>query len=220
MGCWSESCGVSGMEIPDNARCYMLTLVPDKYDKHTYRMGIPPVLGTYDDYGGLDLLENCPALNLKIGDNWRPEREDKFMIDAQVFDFLSTLEPDFTYGDRPKTVGEAAERWMADAHKQIKEYREADGVSKLTKSFALSDMFGSVTERPLAGIIDFESITDEFVTLYGRCLVLWRGMSELRKTLAPTCVWGPQHGGAQALIPFYEFVLKQAKARRKKYEEE
>lgn len=230
MGCWSESCAVSGVEISCGSKMYAMTW-EKVYDG--YMISIPPVAGTYDDYGGIDLTEDLPEFGLKKGDNWRPvddKRGKHMFIDAAVFDFLASIEPEFTYGDRPKTLGEV---WSKHREKLIKllelwiTIRDSDSgetdkaISRLRSRdhevFGYSDEFMKNAEAAFQDAIDaggtIESLTP-LIEAYGRSLIVFRAFSELRKKPTFGTATGPQHGGEQALIPFYAFVLNLARKRR------
>lgn len=231
MGCWSESCAVSGVEIRNGAQIYAMTWQQIYGDE--YMISVPPVVGTYDDYGGIDLTEDLPEFGFKKGENWRlaeDERGEHMLVDAAVFDFLSSLEPEFTYGDRPKTIGEMWERHRAELVTVLEQWiaiRDGDGdemkkaVSMLRSEgrtvFGYSDgvMKGApiVFQEAVEAGGSIESLTP-LIEAYGRAMVICRAMIELRKKPTFGTSNGPQHGGEQALIPFYTFTLMLARKRR------
>jgi hypothetical protein len=232
MGCWSESCGISGIEIPMNNRIYAL-MMEKSYGG--YVVSVPPILGTYDDYGGIDLTEDMPAFDLKAGENWRPVEDQRglhMFIDADVFDHLKELEPEFTYGDRPKTLGEAWQHhseevvkvltmWIkirdSDKDPRDKAYDLLKVGSKVGRVFGYDDgtlkNVQSLFQDAITNGASLESLAPLLVA-YSRAYILMRAFVELRKNPAPGSINAPQHSGEQALIPFYNFVYHLARKRR------
>lgn len=232
MGCWSESCAISGMEIPDGARIYIALVGSSRYGDGLDLI-VPPVLGNYDDYGGLDLLEGFELLGLKKGENWRP-RDDRrgrpVYMDADVYEFMAGMEPEFTY-NRPKTIGGMIDKTEAELREAIKGLRSVErfeegyfkAIQPLEKIISHSrDAFGDA--RQILEEILFKKkgesrdeakvdlLIEEFITMFRRATIYNMGQIELRKTFVPE-VRGPQHGGVQALIPFYGYVLTLARKR-------
>jgi len=99
MGCWSESCAVTGMEIRYDNRVYVAMVNSEGYNSQQIIV-IPPVLGIYD-YGGIELLENNTEFGLVKGDAWQPreiEGSDPIYIDAVILeDVLPTISKEFPY---------------------------------------------------------------------------------------------------------------------------
>mgnify|MGYP000026455675 CR=1 FL=1 len=77
MGCWSESCALSGLEISDGTDAYAVILKPNKYERSKYDICVPPIKGTYDDYGGLVLLESNEQYNLVKGETFTLVDDDR-----------------------------------------------------------------------------------------------------------------------------------------------
>jgi hypothetical protein len=224
MGCWSESCGVSGMEIPSGNQCYLATIAPSKYGEVDWCFVTPPVKGTYDDYGGIDLLEDVPYLNLKKGDNYSPEDAQKYFIDAQVFEMLGTLKPEYSY-DGSQTLAEATSKYIKAIENWENERKslENEVVNNEYAKFRLE-----MHEQKLYNVLgsgsnslfqNAEKLIKEhginFLAFYERSYLLGYAIRELRKRFVPSSGNSPQHGGEQALIPFYSFVLKEAKKRKR-----
>ncbi|MBO6507365.1 MAG: hypothetical protein JJ979_02580 [Roseibium sp.] len=57
MGCWSESCALSGMELDDGRDIYLATMEPADFSSEVTVI-VPPTRGVYDDYGGITLSED------------------------------------------------------------------------------------------------------------------------------------------------------------------
>jgi hypothetical protein len=75
LGCWSETCGLTNLNIDvcNEVVCWIF-----RYSPHDHNNGVPltlPFFGTYDDYGGLEeinnsdcaiiLAQSTPAIDLK-----------------------------------------------------------------------------------------------------------------------------------------------------------
>lgn len=140
MGCWSEACALSGIEITDGLEVYVALVVPsDGYNNSgQWDLSMPPIKGKYDDYGGLDLLEDTPY-GPKNGENWRPENEIQgakpkdglpIYIDAELFESLENLPREFPYFGTHingkyemikgvKTIGQARDLFLKDVRAAI-----------------------------------------------------------------------------------------------------
>lgn len=210
MGCWSESCGLSGLEIRNGDDIYLATLKPSKYYPQSYDFVMPPLKGTYDDYGGIDLTEDYPfgPFNLKIGDNYSPgllDARDGYIVAASVFEFLPSLELEFSYGDRPKTVGEANQRLQKRLEKYFstsideRNYFGSDGLYNLISGGEGADFL-----NPLLLLEEYGAV---FIPFFCRARMLRHAAAELRKSIYPSSCNAPQHNGEQALIPFYKHIL-------------
>ena len=127
MGCWSESCAISGLEIGDGCESLVMVLSPAedrKYPEHgtfsRYIALTPPVWGKYTDYGDIDTDEtDCDP---KFFTEWleRERRgldpdEDSHMsymamfwwVRKDVWDYCDNIPHEFSYGDNPNTIGES-----------------------------------------------------------------------------------------------------------------
>lgn len=124
MGCWSENCALSGLEIRSGDEIYYAIMTPSKsYGDHMVANFIaPPLRGVYDYYGGCTLSEPYKPMKLKKGDTLvsgcSGDAENlRFIINAQVFDSLESITPDFAYDYATKksfkTIGEALDNTMA-----------------------------------------------------------------------------------------------------------
>lgn len=120
MGSWSIYCGVSKIAITAGQSCVLLPLKENKHFQgyHTHLPATFPIFGEYDDYGGLENIENdentklieshfgvkikdfahyftrgvhCPDETKKsLRDNEEMEDWEFMFIDRKVYDFMST----------------------------------------------------------------------------------------------------------------------------------
>lgn len=117
MGSWSESCGLSGIEIGEGEYAYVAFLGAPKYKdtfgaESLFEMRTPLLRGTYNDYGYLHveddegviaLFNHLSGLSLKNGDDFEDRDDhaveglDRYWIRADVFDSLANLKPEFPY---------------------------------------------------------------------------------------------------------------------------
>jgi hypothetical protein len=239
MGCWSESCAVSGLEIPHNAKIYVAMVGESRYGRDV-EVNVPPVAGTYDDYGGLDLTETLTSLDLKTGENWAPRDDKRGMpvyIDAEVFDFLPSIELEFSYKG-PKTIGESLEvnvtklRDIIARLRPLTPYKDEayyKTISELDRVIGYhTEAFADAKDK-LSRILfkkddtrtteEIDAQIEEFITLYSRAFIFNRAQHELRKRFVPE-VKGPQHAGSDALIAFYRTVYTLIRQRREAQVEE
>lgn len=217
MGCWSESCALSGLEIMlGESGVYVAMLKPSKYGDGM-EISIPPVKGKYDDYGGIDLEEDCPLLELVTGENWRP-REDEFLkfgrpvyINGAVFESLPQLKKEMNW--RGATIAEGYQHHKDELEKQVKENMELlsefmdDPAVTAYRDLKMSMLFGSANSVwPLARTL-YKAGEDNsyFYKMHERAYVLQLAQHELRKLVVPG-VGGPQHSGEVALRQFYTTV--------------
>lgn len=214
MGCWSENCALSGLEI----LCYPCRVsVLDESGKHLF----PYMLGEYDSYGRVDLLEDYPEFGLKNGDSFSPIEYGKpIYIDEEVFQFVGSLEPEFSMSGE-KTINK-------DTDNIFDEYQEAKMSLKIANTLLSQNIPDDLRET-----IEFRKLgipfMDDYVsgppskwTNLDHCknvFKLYRSFGELRKSFNGRFNT-PQHGGLQALIPFYEKILEIAKNRKSQDEEE
>lgn len=143
MGSWSESCGLSGMEINYEDEVYYATLkqvAPNRMGRSygvLWEFDLLPVRGKYNDGGGIELLEayNFGGYKLKKGDEY-PTPDDvvgdnkprleiharTYMIRADVYDLLLDLPSSQTWKDSD-TIGakvrHACEK-IANAYSEMK----------------------------------------------------------------------------------------------------
>lgn len=68
MGCFNSACSLSHLDVKSGDKCYFLILKPNKYQNNTegsthcytddrYKLFCFPIIGEYDDYGGLEEIE-------------------------------------------------------------------------------------------------------------------------------------------------------------------
>lgn len=233
MGCWSESCAVSGLEIPHNAKIYVALVAESRYG-NDLELTVPPIAGTYDDYGGLDLTETFTSLGLKEGENWEV-REDKrgapVYIDAEVFDYLLNIEKEFAYKG-PKTIGGSLDELVTTLREKIEAMRGLERYSdpewfkihsELDRYLGHNSTAMEGAREKLDRILykkddgrteeEVNAQIEEFILLFRRSYVFNVAQRELRKRFVPK-VKGPQHGGGEALLGFYREVYRIIRARK------
>lgn len=118
MGSWSESCGVSGLEISEQDDAYVCLLVPNSHQAFgaadLWKPATTFIRGSYDDYGilrvsddpsvikvfneqsGLTLI-NDDGFDRDILENCTVKGAERFWIHSGVFDFLPDIKQDFGY---------------------------------------------------------------------------------------------------------------------------
>lgn len=129
MGCWSESCAISGLEIGAYDEAVVMVLAPAKDDGYghgafcRFSPITPPTFGKYSDYGDIEGPEDNPEqLDSKFFTDWLekgrrvydPSTDDhmKYMANLwwcrkDVWDYCDNLPREFSYGDdNPDTIGE------------------------------------------------------------------------------------------------------------------
>lgn len=118
MGSWSETCGLSGMEIGCGERAYVCLVRATEYNLYgAVDLYVPQttfIRGTYDDYGHL-MIDDDPGvlavfnaqanMSLKLGDHFSPDAiensdMERVWIHEKAMDFLSTITPEFPYYGR------------------------------------------------------------------------------------------------------------------------
>lgn len=87
MGSWSVSCGISNISITHKQECYLIPLRKSTGDRWNYLPATLPILGEYDDYGGLENIVKCA--NTKLIEN---------TLGISIEEFVSFLvNGEFTY---------------------------------------------------------------------------------------------------------------------------
>lgn len=219
MGCWSERCALTGLEIANNQVVYVACISEQTDDFYGQSLATPPVKGTYDDYGGIDLLEDVELLGLKYGQNWRPDEEDQkpsvaknltlrpIFIHAEIFDKIPELRPEFDY--TTASVGRSVESEIAKLTALVELFKDWENAGEekdkllyatqlaLRQSLGYPEQWEGADEI-LDDILDAGKDAEEFLDLYRRVLLLKCAERELRQPLVSSRV-GPQHGGEMAL---------------------
>ena len=93
MGSWSVYCGISNITINYGTPCVLLPLkINTAGEYHEYAPATPPIFGTYNDYGGIERIEETEATKLM-------EKHFNCTIDQFAHFFtrrdISTSEEDF-----------------------------------------------------------------------------------------------------------------------------
>lgn len=237
MGSWTESCGLSNLEIHEGDEVYysLLQTVPDDrrvWDAVLWEFSMPPVRGIYNDYGGVTLLEDYPfePFNLKKGDQYPPENCDNHMeilsrtyfVRADVYDMLRTLPSSQSYRGY-QTVGDAVDHKESELTKYVTQIHEQpfwtdESKSKLNKlwneaqrelSNLCMDREGSHGNCPRA-YQKFERTGLAFLPFFLRAAMIREASGELRKTVQPSHAYASH--GTPAQFSFLRFVLKTALA--------
>lgn len=142
MGCWSESCAISGLEIGayDEALVMVLEKDDSDYEGHgpfsRYKPVTPLVWGKYSDYGDIEDVNTCDPLYFtawleKARRDLDPDENDHmsfmskfYWIRKDVWEHLDNIPHEFSYGDRAKTVGESIQRLRDEANNYVTEKRK------------------------------------------------------------------------------------------------
>lgn len=144
MGCWSENCAISGLEIGYDCDAVVLMLKPkdrDYADHGTfsrYRPVCAPTYGKYSDYGDLD--DESPIDNpfftnaLKAACRTVDPDERNHMnymalfywVRRDVWDYCDNIPHEFSYGDHPKNVGESMAAIKEKLLKYVENMRSVD----------------------------------------------------------------------------------------------
>lgn len=225
-GCWSERCALTGLEITNGQVVYVACISDQTDDFYGQSLATPPVKGAYDDYGGIDLLEDVELLGFKYGQSWRPDEEDQrptiaknlklrpVFIHAEIFDKIPELRPEFDY--TTASVGRIVDGQVAKLTALVDLFEgegnagaEKDKLQHATQA-ALRQSLGypqqwESADEILDGILDAGKDAEEFLGLYRRVLLLKCAERELRQPLVSSRV-GPQHGGEMALRQMNDWV--------------
>lgn len=245
MGCWSESCALSGVEIGHGDACYVAAFTKepgDRFNGQTF--AVPPLKGFYDDYGGLEKMEGSAIWGIEPGGELDRdaiyELGQPIYIAASVFDRMGELVPDWCY-DGINTLADAnarlAEKLRTYAQK-LKSIEPDQGDidtygEELARTVARSRRFFGTRLRDecfrsypsmmkndaqqFADLVDSNGDVEDFIKHYLRAAMLKRLESELRHRLV-SGVSGPQHGGDEALIQLCKIRIEilEAKIRARK----
>lgn len=155
MGSWSESCGLSGIEVGEGEVAYVGFLGKPKYaGSHgastDWEFKTPLLRGKYNDYGYLHveddeaviaLFNEHSGLSLKNGDDFADRDEHlvpdmrRYWVRGDVLEALEKLTPEFPYfwprskkvdkHVRFKNIGEFAELRLADVRAALAKAKEA-----------------------------------------------------------------------------------------------
>lgn len=169
MGCWSESCAISGLEIGDQREALVMMLKAKEDTSYShgsfsrYQPVCPPTWGKYSDYGDIEDIGTCDPLFFTT---WLEEArrsvdpdEDNHMnfmamfwwVRKDVWDFCDNLPHEFSYSDHPKTIGESCQRrreklqhYVVEQRKYIEELAAVEGdndasISLMIKSLSRRD---------------------------------------------------------------------------------
>jgi len=224
MGSYSEACAISGMEIAMGQDCLVALVAPKKWNPSEYEIIQPPIRGTYNDYGYLRVNDPMGALfGIESGGDYEPmEHGTPMWIDGKVFDFLGNIRGEFGHST-------FFEDWQGHSEKLDRAIAQAREDKILWTSGALarperpSDRMlwdgaiirvideGPTADRIVAAILADKPL-DQIISAYKRQFIVAIACDHLRKGIVPT-FRGPQHGGGEGLIQFYEMVLTEARAR-------
>ena len=250
MGCWSESCAISGLEIGyDMPALVMLVKAKDSkaYTSHgtfsRFTPVCPPVIGNYSDYGDLDddrpvdsmffnlWLETSRRVFDPTGDDHMTYIANMWWVRKDIWDFCDNLPHEFSYGDRPKTVGESIVRHrakFAEYIDKIQKHNAGAASGDLTddevfvralarlkigsddlfgfRSYDVDIINGMRSQLDDAIKTNNQVMIDNIVEASCRLSKLDMICFELRKVVAPSTMNGPQHGGYEAVGKLADFV--------------
>jgi hypothetical protein len=167
MGSWSESCGLSGVEISEGETAYVMVLKGPSFIQGRSDFFEPfstLIKGSYNDYGNL-LVDDSPeileifnqqtSLNIKSGDEFNSTELEKtpglrlgenlelFWIHESIFNRLGEIKPDFPYVFLSKNhlkiqnIGEAVGWSVKDHDNRLKE--AADKIRAVKSDDTLDD---------------------------------------------------------------------------------
>lgn len=259
MGCWSESCAISGLEIGAYQEAVVMFVKPISEDSYTefgafsrYSPMCAPTYGIYSDYGDfedegsqidskyfLDELEKCRRHFDPDTEHHMKYMDKMWWVRKDVWEYCDSIPLEFSYGDRPKTVGELIdtqrEKIMEYVKEQLNICAETDEDLKLRRLFrnviSARDIFGlghidgnfvvnlkiKLDEAIEAG--DHQTIAD-LVESALRILKVSSLCYELRKIVCPSTRVGPQHGGYEAILHLNTFTLAKCQEHFAEYGEE
>lgn len=201
MGCWSERCALTGLEISAGDAAYLAVIDPrfDTYDGHMIL--VPPVKGTYDDYGGLVLTEDVPLLGMRAGAAYTPAEDGETVVffNAQVFEAIEKLQPESTFTS--PTVGHEVDQGLTKLRTGVEDLRSQDLdpailAMKLERHFSWPPEWRSAASK-LVELIEQGDDLEPFYLLARRVKLMKSAEQELRRPISPIRV-GPQHGGEAA----------------------
>lgn len=176
MGCWSENCALSGLELYDGCDVYAIMLkheAASPFNSGVY-LEMAPVYGKYDDYGGIDIVDDMQmfdAIRLPPSAAIKIERVDQILdrparvnlrvkyqnkegyrmvfFHKKIFDHLATLPTEFSRDDA-STIGDACNHEIT---------LSTEYFTDLRKSFA--PVIGqSETERRLSSMMNIHHFSD------------------------------------------------------------
>lgn len=143
MGCWSESCAISGLEISDQTEALVMLLQFNEepgYSCHgaysRYQPMCLPTWGKYSDYGDIEDVASCDPLYFTMWlekarrkidpneDSHTDYMSKMWWVRKDVWDFCDTIPHEFSYGDNPKTIGESCQRMRDKLYAHVKSERE------------------------------------------------------------------------------------------------
>lgn len=223
MGCWSESCALSGVEIRHDERTYA-ALIRDEGESLTPRFITPLIEGTYDDYGGIDLTEVNEQFGLQKGEHWSLTRCEEtetlgsipVYFDAEMVDSLVNLDLTFPFvwsRNERFQVETRSEKYdiILEGMRQDIETMITDRTTGEIRLYSFdwnntnfhSSLLAYVIEQVHQGKENF----DNFLMAYRRTLILVDGLFSLRKGIAPN-IMGPQHGGQEMLNAFLRMTME------------
>lgn len=249
VGCWSESCAISGLEIGYDVEAVAMFLKPIDSD-YSYNHGAfcrftpvcPPTYGIYSDYGDFEKdqqIDNPYFLDLfeKGRRAFDPDKDDHMQYmyrlwwcRKDVWDFCDTLKHEFSYGDRPKTIGESITRQREEIMKYVNDAMnplETDDADELfdrqiRRMMSSKDIFGlsRLDGKYVIGLKialddaidkrDLEKI-ENIIESSQRILKIELIGDELRKIICPSTLVGPQHAGYGAIAQMAEFTAAKCK---------
>lgn len=246
MGCWSESCAISGLEIGAYQDAVVMIVeapTSKSYDNYgTFSRFVPvcpPTFGQYSDYGDLEddndkdlpfFLNSLEAARRKFDPDTKSHMDymnQMWWVRKDVWDFCDSLPLEFSYGDRPKTVGECVTRQREKILEYVKEVRET--VAESDEDVKLRRLFRSMSsssrdlfqlgylsndltmnyKHQLDEAIENnnDEVVNNIIEAVGRLLKVSIMCYELRRVVCPSTKIGPQHGGHDAISMLATFTL-------------
>lgn len=229
MGSSSGSCALSGLSLDTGEECYALLLstafAPDsRTGMGGHPIVLPPMRGTYDEFGGITLTEDVrlSELHLEAGASWPEEPIEVTsdtaiaFISATVFDALPDLVGNHgahaTIGAKTKAEFEAVRSAIAEARAieatevtgfSLEEVRAMKAMHRLGRFLEVKAWPAGPSE--IGDRIEAGSDVEDILELFERCIILDRAQFALRKVIAPGAK-GAQFPTDDALRQFHEVV--------------
>jgi hypothetical protein len=92
MGGRNVGCVLTGLEIREGDPVYMAELSKGQVEYEGHSILTPPLLGTYDGYGGITLTESVPCLGREAGEEYDLDDDKRIFVHPDIMEALWDLE--------------------------------------------------------------------------------------------------------------------------------